>query len=102
MAAQRRLLRAVNKADCWREKLAGISLNAIERFAHVNLLSDSDDVVQIIRSAAKTMQCLATKSQEQLTDEYASIEHEVGELQRNLEAILANKAIHRSRGSAVS
>ena len=89
-------------ADCWCENLAAISVDPIERFARVNLLSSSDDVVQLLRSAAKTMQCLATKSQEQLTDEYANIEREVDELQRNLEAILANKALNASGRSRVS
>ena len=102
MAAQRRLLRTVNKSDCWRETLAGISVDAIERFARVNLLSASDDVVQILRSAAKIMQCLATKSQEQLTDDYANVVREVDELQHKLETILANKNLHTSCGSRVS
>jgi hypothetical protein len=96
IAAQRRLLFAVNKEDCWCEKLAGISVDAIERFERVNLMLPTDDIVQVLRLAAKTMQGLATKSQEQLTDEYANIEREVDELQRKLEAVLADKALNAS------
>ena len=102
MAAQRRLLRAVNKADWWCEKLAGVSVDAIDRFARANLLTPTDDVVTILRSAGLTMQCLASKSQEQLTDEYAGIEREVEELQRKLESVMANNRLHRSRGTPVS
>lgn len=102
MAAQRRLLSAVNKADWWCEKLAGISVNAIERFALANSLSPTDDIVTILRSAGKTMQCLASKSQEQLTDEYARIEREVDALQCKLESVMADKAMSGSARTAAS
>jgi hypothetical protein len=102
IAAQRRLLRTVNKSDCWSEQLAGISVDAIERFACVNSLPASDDLVRTLRLAAKALQCLATKSQEQLTDEYDKIEIEVDELQRSLEILLANMAMHSSQDSSDS
>lgn len=97
MAAQRRLLRAVNRMDGWCEELAAVSVDAIERFARVNLLSPTDDVLQLLSIAGKRLQCLATKSQEQLTDEYANVVREVDDLQRRLEDVLANKAVNRSR-----
>jgi hypothetical protein len=93
MAAQRRLLRTVNSADCWREKLAGISIDAIERFARINSLAASDDVVQLLTSAAKRLQCLATKSQEQLTEEYADLGCEIDQFQHRLKAVLTNQAL---------
>ena len=102
MSAQRRLLRAVNKADCWIEKLAGISFDAIERFARVNFMPSSDEIIQHLTAASRQLQFLATKSQEQLTEKYAKLGLEVEDLQRKIETAMANKMLDRSGGSAAS
>lgn len=69
MKAQREILNIVNGYQL-REELCGLSEQAISRWAIANELGANAKVVTLLRRAAELLSFLATKSQEQITDEY--------------------------------
>ncbi len=88
MAAQRKLLQIVNGAGTWTEELAGISLDAIDRWVGVNNLDHQSDVLRILLLAAKRLQFLSSKSQEQLSAAYVGIMSDFAVVQKDLEDAL--------------
>jgi hypothetical protein len=84
MAAQRRLLRVVN-ARQWNEELFGLSLSAIKRWAGANQLRRESAEVDIVMAAAEALSFLATRSQEQVSDDYEHACAEVTRLTLHLE-----------------
>ena len=69
MKAQREILNIVNGYQL-REELCGLSEQAISRWATANELGANAKVVTILKRVAELLSFLATKSQEQITDEY--------------------------------
>ena len=102
MAAQRKLLQSVNRTADWIEELAGISRDAIDRWARVNSVVAGDDIMRLLLAAAKQLQFLATKSQEQLSENYVELTLDLADIQNALELALANKKLGESCGSRVS
>jgi hypothetical protein len=83
LEAQRRVLTIVNGRE-QREQLCGLSANALERWLHENGLQASDPVPTLLRTISERLFFLATKSQEQVSEEYASLATQVDSLTREL------------------
>ena len=77
--AQREVLNLVNGRQ-WKEELYGLSSGAIDRWARVNGIGPSSDLLCYIQEAASKLFFLANKSQEQITAEYLLLSVEVSEL----------------------
>ena len=69
IAAQRRVLCLVNRKE-WKEELFGLSGRAIERWRAANDIDPKSPLLGLVAAASSTLFCLATKSQEQISDEY--------------------------------
>jgi hypothetical protein len=84
MAAQRALLRVVNRVE-WSEELFGLSSQAIERWTDRNSLGDEAEVVALLRLASERLCFLANKSQEQVSDDYRRVSRDVDDLTRAID-----------------
>jgi hypothetical protein len=73
VALQRAVLRKVNESGHWVEPLFGLSREAITRWAQANGLGMSDPIVTALLMAAVDLRSLAARSQEHLSDEYATV-----------------------------
>ncbi len=76
IAAQRDILLALNNRN-WQEELFGLSSGAIDRWIAANRLEHSSDLVSLVRQAADKLFFLSNKSQEQITEDYKLLSHEV-------------------------
>ena len=85
IAAQRQILRLVNKCTPFSEKLFGLSQKAIARWVIENNIKADSNLVALVQNASEKLFFLANKSQEQITDEYKSIEAEVQSIYRAIE-----------------
>lgn len=74
--AQRQILALVNRQP-WEEELYGLSGAAIERWVRANHLNPSGALASAIYASADKLFFLANKSQEQVTEEYRLLSHEV-------------------------
>lgn len=88
MDAQRRVLSVVNGRRRWREELCGLSLNAIERWTRINRCEHDGPVPTLLKEISKTLFFLATKSQEQVSEDYRKLSSDVASLTEDLEAVL--------------
>jgi hypothetical protein len=68
--AQRTILKIINSAGVYREQLFGLSEKAISRWATSNGLLDNSPIVGVLLKLARRLFFLATKSQEQVTEDY--------------------------------
>lgn len=93
MATQRHVLNIVNSKVVIREKLFGLSSNAIDRWVVVNQFGSSSKLVTLIKTISAELFFMATRSQETVSAEY--------ELRRSriLEAVAAleNSVQHQAR-----
>lgn len=96
MTAQRHILGIVNGSFQGTEELCGLSENSISRWAEVNRIETTSEVVRLLRQAASLLFFLATKSQEQVTDEYEMRKHEVSTVTTALR-LTCNNSMERSR-----
>ena len=96
MAAQRHILTVVNTSFQSTEELCGLSAKAIARWVAVNHLDPNSEEVCLLRRAADLLFFLATKSQEQVTDEYQTRMQEVATITEALRLSYSN-AMRRSR-----
>lgn len=85
MNVQRRVLAYVNKQAKGNEELCGLSDAAITRWAVQNAISANDRVLELLRRISGKLSFLATKSQEQITEDYRKLSAEVEGLTRELE-----------------
>lgn len=85
MRSQRKVLNLVNRDQNNSEELFGLSENAITRWARINSINDDAEVLYILRQIANNLFFLATKSQEQVTDDYKKISSVVESLTNDLE-----------------
>jgi hypothetical protein len=72
IAAQRHVLQLVNQKP-WKEELFGLSKRAIQRWRSTNQVDPKSNLSVLIEEAASRLFCLATKSQEQVTEEYGKV-----------------------------
>jgi hypothetical protein len=70
MATQRHVLNVINRKISSTEKLFGLSANAIERWALVNRIEPTAEVVRLLRRISSELFFMATRSQEPVTREY--------------------------------
>lgn len=70
MATQRHVLNFVNRKVASTEKLFGLSSNAIERWAVVNRLEPTSEIVRLLRQISSELFFMATRSQEPVSEEY--------------------------------
>ncbi len=84
MDTQREVLRVVNGLRTATEPLFGLSSHAIERWARNNQISEESRFYKLIRESAAALFVLATKSQEQVTEEYKENSLRVSALIREL------------------
>ncbi len=84
ISAQREILRVVNRRSP-SEELFGLSSKAIDRWIASNAIDSSDLLVELIRSASAKLFFLGTKSQDQITEEYRNISHDISALCTRIE-----------------
>ena len=88
MEAQRDVLNVVNGRRQWREELCGLSLNAIERWVRANQVDRDGSLTTLLMQISTKLSFLATKSQEQVSEDYRKLSSEVSELTDDLNAAL--------------
>jgi hypothetical protein len=88
MSAQRHILAIVNNMYKGVEELCGLSENAISRWTEVNRLQRNSEVVRLLRQSAELLFFLATKSQDQVTEEYETRMQDVAKAAVALETAL--------------
>jgi|SRR5580692_1183603 hypothetical protein len=76
IAAQRHLLQVVNQGR-WKEELFGLSSKAIDRWSLANNVSPDANLAVLLRNAGSKLFCLATRSQEQVSEEYGKVSSEL-------------------------
>ena len=86
IAAQRKILQLVNNSAPESVELFGLSKKSIERWVMENNIETGSRLVRLILTASDKLFFLANKSQEQVTEEYKSIEAEIQSIYRSLEA----------------
>jgi len=68
MAAQRRVLHAVNLRKWPREELFGLSRKSIDRWIFANGISGDSRLVALVEAASAKLYFLANRSQEQISE----------------------------------
>jgi hypothetical protein len=86
IAAQRRVLQAVNRKKWEKEELFGLSRKAIDRWAITNRLDPKSRLVALVETTSSKLFFLANKSQEQVSEEYAATASEIALLARAIES----------------
>ena len=77
IAAQRAILRAVNRKPWGSEPLFGLSSKAIDRWVSVNRIEPDSRLVKLVKDVSAKLFFLANKSQEQVSDEYTAVRVEI-------------------------
>src|ERR1700730_6417211 len=77
IAAQRAILRVINRKSWSSEQLFGLSSKAIDRWVSVNRIEPGSRLVKLIRDVSAKLFFLANKSQEQVSDEYTAVRAEI-------------------------
>jgi hypothetical protein len=77
VAAQRAILRVINRKPWKTEQLFGLSSKAIDRWVLVNRIEPGSRLVKLVKDVAAKLFFLANKSQEQVSDEYTSVRTEI-------------------------
>jgi len=86
IAAQRHILQLVNRRGWAQEDLFGLSQKAIERWMSVNRIPPDSRLMKLVVAASERLFFLANKSQEQVSDEYATVSAEISRVSRMIEA----------------
>lgn len=84
MQAQRTILKIVNGCKIDVEPLNSLTKKSIERWALKNELKKEDSLVMLLFRTADKVFFLANKSQEQITESYKKMSHEVESLTREI------------------
>jgi hypothetical protein len=87
ITAQRQVLRLVNQHK-WEEELLGLSSRAIERWSAVNRLDLKSPLVALVKTASLKLFFLATKSQEQVSEQYRATSSEIAVIVKAIEVEL--------------
>ena len=77
IAAQRAILRVVNRKPWGSEPLFGLSSKAIDRWVSVNRIEPNSRLVKLVKDVSAKLFFLANKSQEQVSDEYTAVRVEI-------------------------
>lgn len=85
ISAQRMILQLVNQGVSTSEELFGLSKKAIERWVLKNHLEPNSSMVSLVFRASEKLFFLANKSQEQISDEYKTIEAEIKSIYKAIE-----------------
>ncbi len=80
MAAQRQILRLVNRSGQQKEELFGLARKAVDRWTSVNAIDPQSKLVSLIKAASGKLFFLANKSQEQISEDYRTASREIEEL----------------------
>ncbi len=88
MDSQREVLGIVNRSSDWSEELCGLSESSISRWLQVNSLPNSSRVAVLLRQISEKLFFLATKSQEQVTEEYKALSKDLQLLANDLQTEL--------------
>jgi hypothetical protein len=86
IAAQRQILRLVNRLTWLKEELYGLSNKAINRWIIANRIEPDSKLIQLLWTASEKLFFLANKSQEQVTEEYKMTSEEVAIIYKMIEA----------------
>lgn len=85
IAAQRQVLRIINRRQWRKEELFGLSCKAIERWILVNTIDPDCRVVELVKAISGKLFFLANKSQEQVSNDYGLISRGVAAISRWIE-----------------
>lgn len=77
IAAQRTILRVVNRKVWSCEQLFGLSSKAVDRWVSVNRIEPNSRLATLVKNVSAKLFFLANKSQEQVTDEYTAVRIEI-------------------------
>jgi hypothetical protein len=77
IAAQRAILRVVNRKPWGSEPLLGLSSKAIDRWVSVNRVEPDSHLVKLVKDVSAKLFFLANKSQEQISGEYTAVRAEI-------------------------
>lgn len=72
--AQKKVLRLVNQIQWTGEQLISLNEKTIKRWVKTNHLLDEDAIVKAVWSCSELLFTLATRSQEQISEEYQNNE----------------------------
>jgi hypothetical protein len=85
IAAQRHILRLVNRKNSEEEELFGLSSKAIERWIVVNRIDPKSSLVALVKTASLKLFFLSNKSQDQVSEEYRAVASEIALVARAIE-----------------
>lgn len=88
MDKQRQVLELINSNYKGKEELFGLSKKAIDRWLQENRITSDNKISIILFDISDKLFFLATKSQEQISEEYKNKSIEINELQNQLLNIL--------------
>lgn len=77
IAAQRAILRVVNRKPWSSEQLFGLSSKAIDRWVSVNRIEPGSRLVKLVKDVSAKLFFLSNKSQEQVSEEYTAVRAEI-------------------------
>jgi hypothetical protein len=77
IAAQRAILRVINRKSWRTEQLFGLSSKAIDRWVSVNRIEPGSRLVKLVKNVSAKLFFLANKSQEQISEEYTMVRAEI-------------------------
>jgi hypothetical protein len=86
--AQRQVLAIVNSVG-FREQLLGLSAKSLERWAGANFVTKDDAILEKLTAISGSLFFLATKSQEQITEDYSLLSRKVSALMKELRALMS-------------
>ena len=86
--AQRRVLAIVNSSKGFSEQLLGLSAKSLERWARVNSLAVNDPILGKLTEISASLFFLASKSQEQITEDYQLLLTKVANLMSELKPLV--------------
>lgn len=89
--AQREVLAVINTAG-FREELLGLSAKSIERWATATFVAKEDALFKKLTEISGNLFFLATKSQEQITEDYSLLSRKVSALIKELRNLIRNRA----------
>jgi hypothetical protein len=100
IAAQRAILRVINRKAWSSEQLFGLSSKAIDRWVSVNRIEPGSQLVKLIKEVSGKLFFLANKSQEQVSDEYAAVRAEIATSYESIRIELEGTVSYPTPGSA--
>ncbi|HEU0118120.1 MAG TPA: hypothetical protein VFR09_05755 [Alphaproteobacteria bacterium] len=85
MTVQRRVLQIVNRKKWEKEALFGLSGKAIERWLTINLIDPKNRLAILVKEISSKLFFLASKSQEQVSEDYRLLSEDVSNITERLE-----------------